>query len=326
MNGILLRRLFKAISTDDKESLEQLSKKIIEEETKLGHSTLAKELNEILDRKKISRPQTQQYGTGGLSTLPQSKRQNEALVKIISREQLRFHMVLDYAEEQRLVRIEQEYAARARLAKFNLQPRKKILLYGPPGCGKTMASERLAWNIGLPLYKVRFDTLISSYFGETSSNLRSVFEMSSRNPCVLLLDECDIIAKSREASQDVGEVARIVNMLLMLLDEYDSQGILVATTNLEGTLDKAIYRRFDDIIEFHRPNKEQIERLLRLTLSSMKSSLDINWRQIVERMSGFSSANVVKVGENAAKISVLYGEGEVDQLFLEQAIDEMKVI
>ncbi len=325
MNGVLLRRLFKAISADDKESLTLLSKKIIEEETKMGHSTLAKELNEILEQKKISRP-SQQSPTTSFSTLPQNKRQNEPLLKIIERDQLRFHMVLSYPEEQRLQRIEQEFAARSRLAKFNLQPRKKILLYGPPGCGKTMAAERLAWNIGLPLFKVRFDTLISSYFGETSSNLRAVFDLSRRTPCVLLLDECDIIAKSREASQDVGEVSRIVNMLLMLLDEYDSQGLLVATTNLEGTLDKAIYRRFDDIIEFTRPSKEQIERLLRLTLSVMKSNAEINWRQIVERLNGFSSANVVKVAENAAKISVLMGDGEIDQLFLEQAIDEMKII
>ncbi len=325
MNGTLLRRLFKAISADDKESLELLSKKIIEEEEKLGHSNLAKELNEILERTKVVRPVNGQASNSTLNTLPQNKRHNESLLKVIERDQLRFHMVLSYQEEQRLQRIEQEFAARARLAKFNLHPRKKILLYGPPGCGKTMAAERLAWNIGLPLHKVRFDTLISSYFGETSSNLRAVFELSRRSPCVLLLDECDTIAKSRESGQDVGEVSRIVNMLLMLLDEYDSQGLLVATTNLEGTLDKAIYRRFDDIIEFTRPTKEQIERLLRSTLSVLRSSPAVNWAQIVEKLNGFSSASVVKVAENAAKISILYGEGEIDQLFLEQAIDEMKL-
>lgn len=96
-----------------------------------------------------------------------------------------------------------------------MKPKKKILLHGAPGCGKTLSAERIAWNLGLPLLKVRFDSLISSYFGESASNLRLVFDYCKKEPVVLLLDECDFIAKSRIATQDVGEVPRIVNMLLV---------------------------------------------------------------------------------------------------------------
>lgn len=321
MNASLLKRFFKAITSDDQLSIELLSKKIIEDEERKGHVRLAKELEAIVQneatRNRFKR-------NSNLNSLPQSRRDNQPLAVVIERENLRHHMLLPYREEQRLQRIEKEFAARARLASFNLIPRRKILLYGAPGCGKTMAAERLAWNIGLPLLKVRFDSLISSYFGETSSNLRAIFEMSEKNPCVLLLDECDIIAKSRAIGQDVGEIPRIVNMLLMLLDEYDSQGLLVATTNLEGALDRAIYRRFDDIIELEKPTSELVTRLLKMTLSAINLEKEINWDHLVEKMKGFSSANVVSVAENAAKIAILYGDGVVTHLALEQAIEEMK--
>ena len=92
-----------------------------------------------------------------------------------------------------------------------------------------MGAKRLAWNVGLPLLKVRFDALISSYFGESASNLRSVFETAKERPCVLLLDECDFIARSRTNTKDIGEASRIVNSLLTLMEEYDAPGLLIAT-------------------------------------------------------------------------------------------------
>lgn len=125
-----------------------------------------------------------------------------------------------------------------------------------------MSAERIAWNLGLPLLKVRFDSLLSSYFGESASNLRMVFDYCKNEPVVLLLDECDFIAKSRTTTQDVGEVPRIVNMLLTLLDEYDAPGLVIATTNLKVSLDEALFRRFDDVIEMALPGKIERKRLL----------------------------------------------------------------
>ena len=174
--------------------------------------------------------------------MPKSKRNNSQLVSYIPREQLKHHMVLPEGVEERLLSIEQEYAARERLKK--IQPcsqKEKCCFYGPPGCGKTMSAERIAWNLGLPLLKVRFDSLLSSYFGESASNLRMVFDYCKNEPVVLLLDECDFIAKSRTTAQDVGEVPRIVNMLLTLLDEYDAPGLVIATTNLKVSLTKLFF-------------------------------------------------------------------------------------
>ena len=136
-------------------------------------------------------------------------RTDSQLMSYIPKGQLKHHMILPNEVEERLLSIEQEYVARERLKKFNLVPKRKILLYGPPGCGKTLSAERIAWNLGLPLLKVRFDSLLSSYFGESASNLRMVFDYCKSEPVVLLLDECDFIAKFCVTMQDVGEVPRM---------------------------------------------------------------------------------------------------------------------
>ncbi len=233
-------------------------------------------------------------------------------------------MVLPREVDARFARIEQEYAARERLGAYGLRPRKTVLFYGPPGCGKSLGAKRLAWNVGLPLLKVRFDALNSSFFGESSSNLRSIFDAAKERPCVLLLDECDFIARSRANSKDIGEVARIVNSLLTLMEEYDARGLLVATTNIEDSLDAALFRRFDDVFLIPLPGSEEIEQLLRTRLSAVAVSSDIDWRAIVKQLEGASAAMVVKAAEDAAKAAVLEGKKQVVSKHLIAAIAEQQ--
>lgn len=258
----------------------------------------------------------------GLSSLPKSKRTDSQLVSYIPREQLKHHMILPSEVEDRLLSIEQEYAARERLKRYNLFPKRKILLYGPPGCGKTLSAERIAWNLGLPLLKVRFDSLLSSYFGESASNLRMVFDYCKNEPVVLLLDECDFIAKSRTTTQDVGEVPRIVNMLLTLLDEYDAPGLVLATTNLKVSLDEALFRRFDDVLEMPIPEKVERKRLLETTLSAIPVSPDVDLDKISEQLNGYSAANIVLIAQRAAKIGILAGCKRVCNENFTKALEE----
>ena len=323
MKADMYKRLFKAIFTEDIISLKKIALTIIQEERQLGHNILADSLEKItISEKPKYNILTSKANETGLSYLPKSKRTNSQLVSYIPMEMLKHHMILPESIENRLLSIEQEYVARERLKKYNLKPKQKILLYGPPGCGKTLSAERIAWNLGLPLLKVRFDALLSSYFGESASNLRMVFDYCKKEPVVLLLDECDFIAKSRTITQDVGEVPRIVNMLLTLLDEYDAPGLVVATTNLKVFLDEALFRRFDDVIELPIPERNERKRLLEMTLSAIELSSEIDLERISEELEGYSAANIVIIAQRAAKISILGGDKEVCSKHFEKALSE----
>ena len=325
MNADIIKRIVRAIADGSQDDLERLAQKVVEAERKSGHSRLADQLETILKqprRKKASaRPTTD--SDRSVKELPLSRRHGELLATVIPREALEHHMVLSTEVEERFARIEREYAARERLGAYGLRNRKTVLLYGPPGCGKSLGAKRLAWNIGLPLLKVRFDALISSYFGESAANLRSVFEAAGERPCVLLLDECDFIARSRTTSKDIGEASRIVNSLLQLMEEYDAPGLLVATTNVESSLDNALFRRFDEVFEVPLPGAEDIDKLLRMTLSSVKVVERIDWTVIVEQLSGASAAMTVKSAQDAAKAAVLCGQKVVTESLLLKAITEL---
>jgi SpoVK/Ycf46/Vps4 family AAA+-type ATPase len=311
MNQDLLIRLFRSIEGDKNDDIVQVANLIITEEEKKGHVKLAEKLKGILSKNinssQLFRGELRKILPHGV-TIPTDKRQNFPLAITVERDELRHEMVLPHETEEKIHRIEKEYAAKERLALHGLRHKQKILLYGVPGCGKSMSAERIAWNLGLPFLKVRFDVMISSFLGETASNLSKLFAGIKDYPCVLLFDEFDIIGKTRSNGQDVGEMHRIVNVLLTLLEEYNPKGLLIATTNLDNALDPALFRRFDDIIEIPKPSTEEILRLLKLTLSSIDKSKTIDWHGLAERMKGFSAALVVKVANDAAKLAVIGNE------------------
>ncbi|ERT06088.1 ATPase associated with various cellular activities family protein [Lyngbya aestuarii BL J] len=325
MKAELLKRLFRAIASSDSIAIDKLVHLVIEEERNKGHMRLADQLENIT--KKSNNNQVASHTAESLQTLselPTSKRLNSPLVTIIPREKLRHHMVLSQSIEKRFHRIEKEYVARDRLAHYGLRYRQKILLYGPPGCGKNLGAERLAWNLGLPLVKVRFDAMVSSYLGETASNLRLVFDKANESPCLLFLDECDSIAKSREDTQEVGEIKRVVNTFLQILDEYEpNSGLLVAATNLNQSLDTALWRRFDDMILVPKPGENELQEILKQTLSALEVG-SVNWTVITKQMNNFSAAQAVKVAQDAAKRAILEREELVIQEHLEDAIEEIK--
>lgn len=327
MNSDMLKRLVTAIAMESQDDLASLARKIVDAERRRGHGRLAGELESILadtDKKRRQRYTAGVDSDRSIRELPVSRRHRELLVTVVAHDALEHHMVLPREVDDRFAQVEKEFAARERLSAYGLTPRKTVLLYGPPGCGKTLGAMRIAWNTGLSLMKVRFDALVSSYFGESTSNLRAVFEAAREQPCVLLLDECDFIARSRVASKDIGEVARIVNTLLQLMEEYDAPGLLVATTNVEASLDEALFRRFDDVFQVPFPGKEEVAKLLRLTLSSVELDDAIPWPKLVDTLAGFSAAHVVKAAQAAAKLAVLRGQRVVQEDHLAKAINELR--
>lgn len=351
MKGELLKRLFRAIASEDKTAIQSMLSVVVEEERKKGHTLLAEQLENITHKSSRKSPRTPPEisalspDTSGdvissapssgtlsktsdahsLTLLSSKQRFNHPFIVTIPRERLRHHMILSDVVEDRFRRIEREYVARDRLAHHGLRYRQKILLYGTPGCGKTMGAERLAWNTGLSLVKVRFDAMVSSFLGETATNLREVFETASQTPCLLFIDECDAIAKSREDVQEVGEIKRVVNTFLQLLDEYEaSNGLLVAATNLTKFLDEAVWRRFDDVIEVPKPTSVEIEAILKQTLSSVEVGV-INWEIIVQKLDKLSAAQIVRVAQDAAKRAILDREELVIQEHFEASIQDVVI-
>lgn len=324
MNADIMKRLVRAIAAGSQDDLDRLARKVVETERRSGHTRLADELESIMLQKRRPKNGLNHTKDPVLRELPVSRRGSEILVTAIPSQSLEHHMVLAPEVEERFSRIEREYAARERLLAFGLRPRKTILLYGPPGCGKSLGAKRLAWNTGLPLMKVKFDALISSYFGESASNLRAIFESAKERPCVLLLDECDFIARSRMNSRDIGEASRIVNSLLQLMEEYDAPGLLVATTNIESSLDSALFRRFDEVFHVPLPSQHEIRNLLQWTLSAVKVSPKLDWDELSRELMGESAAEVCKVAHNAAKAAVLSGHKSVSAEDLQRAISELQ--
>lgn len=215
------------------------------------------------------------------------------------------------AEIKRFVdRLYQEHSNKKKLLSANLQPKSKILFYGPPGTGKTYTAHYIATVLGLPLGIVQLSNVISSFMGDTAANLAKIFAFASRNPCVLLIDEFDTFAKERNQPNDVGELQRIVNTLLQTLDSIStSDSLIIATTNHEGLLDYAVWRRFEGVLEFKNPSKEEISSYLEYLLSGVKfkgvkSSL-------LTVLSGMSYSEVSLVVKESLKTMLITNQSEL---------------
>jgi SpoVK/Ycf46/Vps4 family AAA+-type ATPase len=206
------------------------------------------------------------------------------------------------------------------LRRHGLPVTAKLLFCGPPGCGKTLMAEVFARETGLPLLVARLDAIISSFLGETASNLRKLFEEVERRPCVLFLDEFDALARTRDDNTEHSEMRRVVNSLLMLIDRYKGRGFVIAATNVEQTLDAAIWRRFDEVVVFDLPNPDQIRHLIELKTRNFPVSFDLVDR--IRQLEGYSFAEIERICIAAVKRSVLKGARSVLESEFDMALVE----
>ena len=198
----------------------------------------------------------------------------------------------------------------ARLAKYGLAAPASLLMHGPPGCGKTLLAKSIAEKLNLPLLTARSDSLISSYLGSTSKNVRALFEHATSRPCVLFLDEFDAIAKMRDDQRELGELKRVVISLLQNIDASGNDHFLLAATNHAHLLDKAVWRRFAYTIEIGLPDSNARKKLLQSFLSSFAES------DVVELLSmiteGLSGAQIKCISEDAIRTAVISGSNKIE--------------
>jgi len=223
-------------------------------------------------------------------------------------------IILADSTEKRLLDFENTIKIKDRLDDLGMPFNMSLLLYGPPGCGKTSIANYLANKLDLPLVTARLDTLISSLLGNTAKNLRRIFDFANKQPCVLFLDEFDAIAKARDDQHELGELKRVVNSLLQNMDAYCQGGILIAATNHQELLDDAIWRRFQTIIEVPKPEESEIEKML-LRVADIIDMQDISDKQrsiIVRQMKGLSYSEIQTLTQNVVKQKIIKNESRVN--------------
>ena len=208
-----------------------------------------------------------------------------------------------------LSRLIDEFQHGDTVRRHGLSVRSKILLCGPPGCGKSLTAEVLAKELALPFYVAKLDGLVSSFLGETASNVRKIFDLSNSQPCVLFLDEFDALARARSDTSEHNELRRVVNSLLMLIDRFKSRGFLLAATNLEESIDSAMWRRFDEVMLLSLPHDKDIKRYVEFKLRNIGKKFSVASK--MRNLRGLSYSDIERICTNAIKHSILAGNKEV---------------
>lgn len=232
---------------------------------------------------------------------PRDKDSMLELYEIIRPEISLNDVVLPEKQKEVLLQIIQEQGGAEDLMKHNIMPANRLLLCGPPGCGKTITAQAIAYELKLPMAYVRLDGLVSSYLGQTSTNLRKVFDAVKNQRIVLFLDEFDAIAKKRDDSNELGELKRVVTTLLQNFDNMPANVFLIAATNHQHLLDPAIWRRFNLAIILELPNEEQRDKLIIKWLNEMKVDAKLDVKQISKLTEGLNSAQIKELVTATAK-------------------------
>ena len=313
----LLKQLFRAYRDSDRESFMAAASSIVDEERKKHHPALANELLRILNNGVVAAAPSLR---GTFQPLPRDHEKNAPLLEIRQPDRYFGEMVLHPGIKDILLKVMREFRQWDVLEANGLRPSHKLLFCGPPGCGKTATAEVVAGELGLPLVYVRFDSVVSSLLGETASNLRKVFEYINQDTWVVLFDEFDAIGRSRDDVTEHGEIKRVVNSFLQMLDNFRGRSLLVAATNFEQSLDPALWRRFDEVVRFERPTAVQIEDLMEKRLNPVRNSR-VSVKKYGAQLEGSTFADIERVANDVLKSCALDGRTRMQAQDIQSAME-----
>jgi SpoVK/Ycf46/Vps4 family AAA+-type ATPase len=298
-----LKALLKSHLEGDDARFFSVAMQVAAHEAKLGHGKLAEELRALIDQAKARRGLSAQVGE---KAIPISRPRGElaGLLTVTYPKARLGEMVLDNVLASQLNRIVREQRQASQILAHGLRPRRKLLLMGPPGTGKTMTASVLAGELGLPLFQVRLDGLITKYMGETAAKLRQVFEATDRTRGVYFFDEFDAIGSQRGLANDVGEVRRILNSFLQMIEQDESHSLIIAATNHPEILDHALFRRFDDVLHYELPIEAQITSVLKSRLGKMAAK-GVSWKRLAGGAVGLSYAEVARASDEVLKEALI---------------------
>lgn len=319
MKADILKLLLQSHADGDESSFRKAALQLAAAESTAGHVRVADEIRAIIAKMPLANARKNApvidiaAPRGELADLLEGGHREERLRDIVLRSDVR----------DLLLRVISENRSRGRLERFGVSPRRRLLFHGAPGCGKTLAAAVLAGEMGLPLMTVRFDALFSRFLGATAVQLRAIFAEMPRRPGVYLFDEFDSVAKARGDSQDVGEMNRVVTAFLQLVDADVSGSILVAATNHVELLDRAVFRRFDVIVPFDKPTRQQLVDLLKLRLGAIGLSAE-GAEHLAGNAEGWSFADVARACDDAIRSMALDDRDAITERDVVTALQEMK--
>jgi len=285
-------------------------------EAQHGHDSVAREIRELVDKLRAT-PKP----AFALSQFNQEK--NDMIVLSNNRQALSA-LVASEDLKGRLERIVAEYRNRRRLEEFGLRHRRKILLAGPPGTGKTMTAAAIADKLQIPLYIILVDRILTKYMGESSMKLRQVFDFIRQNRGVYLFDEFDAIGADRGLGNDVGEMRRFLNSFLQFIEQEDSDNLVIAATNNIQLLDQALFRRFDDVLYYPMPSEDDASLIIQNCLQKFLG--DISPKSFKEECQGLSHAEITLACLDAQKEAILAEKEVIDRAVLIQMLRERHTI
>lgn len=323
--GEMIRRMIQAHTQGNNDGFRAAAEQYIAEERRKNHHLLANELERALLNGSYGtahHPVSRSFNLLGIpeNDVPRDKERGAALVEVFEPRRSLDELVLTADVQGILDRIILEQRRADLLRSYGLHPMGKVLFCGPPGCGKTVAAEAIAQALYLPLVLVRFDGVVSSYLGETAANLRKVFTFAATRQMVMLFDEFDAIGKQRTATEEHGELKRVVNSFLQLLDGFRGESLLIAATNHQGLLDPALWRRFDEIVFFDKPDAAAITEVLRRNLHQTGMQSNILLDERIQPLVGSSHADIERIAQDAVKQTVLEARPHVSLDIFERAL------
>lgn len=287
-----------------------LALQIAAHEARLGHTGLANDIRGLIDNSKPIMVR---------QLKPLNKELEDLIIEVEGNDKLS-ELIVSNVLKARLEKILNEYRNSSKLLKHGLENRRKILLSGPPGTGKTMTASIISRELNIPLYVILMDKVITKFMGESSAKLRTIFNHIRSNKAIYLFDEFDAIGGERGKDNDVGEMRRVVNSFLKFIEMDDSESIIIAATNNLKLLDEALFRRFDDVLLYQRPNETEIKSLINNRLANFKGNIIID--NILSHCKGLSHAEISKACLDAIKEAILSNKLNVSEDVLIESLKD----
>ncbi len=310
-SGEQIKALLNAYYSNDDSRFKTIALQIAASEARVGHTKLACEIKSIIEK------------SASKNKILKMRNENQ-LLSYVNQEHRKSELVVSDEIKIRLDRIILEFRQREKLRSYGMKNRSKILAEGASGTGKTLTASVLATELNLPLYTVQMDKLITKFMGETSVKLRQIFDTISESRAVFLFDEFDAIGADRTFDNEVGEMRRVLNFFLQMLENDDSDSIIIAATNNHKMLDQALFRRFDDVLHYGLPDELQIQELFRIKLGSAYSSKIIT-EQIRNLAFGLSHAEITKACEDCIKAMILEDVSLTQQLVKKSIVERRDI-